>query len=121
MSRYKSDKAFNYDHLFKHISKDIKSADLSVVDQQTVFYIDDKEDKRKVNEKRTPKELGDAIAKVGFNLVLHANVLAYMYKDKGIYNTINYWKKIIQIYIILIYQVLNLKVKKIILFFKKMV
>jgi len=32
MSGYKSDKAFNYDHLFKHISKDIKSADLSVVD-----------------------------------------------------------------------------------------
>jgi len=93
MSGYKSDKTFNYDHLFKHVSKDIKSADLSVVDQQTVFYIDDKEDKRKINEKHTPKELGDAIAKAGFNLVLHANALAYMYKDKGIYNTINYWKE----------------------------
>ena len=93
MSGYKSDKTFNYDHLFKHISKDIKSADLSVVDQQTIFYIDDKEDKRKVNEKRTPKELGDAIAKAGFNLVLYANSLAYMHKDKGIYNTINYWNE----------------------------
>ena len=93
MSGYKSDKTFNYDHLFKHISKDIKSADLSVVDQQTVFYIDDKEDKRKINEKQTPKELGDAIAKAGFNLVLYANSLAYMHKDKGIYNTINYWNE----------------------------
>ena len=93
MSGYKSDKTFNYDHLFKHISKDIKSADLSVVDQQTVFYIDDKEDNRKVNEKHTTKELGDAIAKAGFNLVLHANSLAYMYKDKGIFNTINYWNE----------------------------
>ena len=93
MSGYKSDKTFNYDHLFKHISKDIKSADLSVVDQQTVFYIDDKEDNRKVDEKHTPKELGDAIAKAGFNLVLHANSKAYIYKDKGIYNTINYWNE----------------------------
>ena len=93
MSGYKSDKTFNYDHLFKHVSKDIKSADLSVVDQQTVFYIDDKEDKRKINEKQTPKELGDAIAKAGFNLVLYANSLAYMHKDKGIYNTINYWNE----------------------------
>jgi poly-gamma-glutamate synthesis protein (capsule biosynthesis protein) len=93
MSGYKSDKTFNYDHLFKHISKDIKSADLSVVDQQTVFYINDKEDNRKVDEKHTPKELGDAIAKAGFNLVLHANSKAYMYKDKGIYNTINYWNE----------------------------
>ena len=93
MSGYKSDKTFNYDHLFQHISKDIKSADLSVVDQQTVFYIDDKEGNRKVNEKHTPKELGDAIAKAGFNLVLHANSLAYMYKDKGIFNTINYWNE----------------------------
>jgi poly-gamma-glutamate synthesis protein (capsule biosynthesis protein) len=93
MSGYKSDQTFNYDHLFKHISKDIKSADLSVVDQQTVFYIDDKEDNRKINEKHTPKELGDAIAKAGFNLVLHANSLAYLYKDKGIFNTINFWNE----------------------------
>ena len=93
MSGYKSDKTFNYDHLFKHISKDIKSADLSVVDQQTVFYLDDKEDNRKVDEKHTPKELGDAIAKAGFNLVLHANSKAYIYKDKGIDNTINYWNE----------------------------
>jgi len=91
MSGYKSDKTFNYDHLFSHISKDIKSADLSVVDLQNLFYINDKETQRKANEKHTPKELGDAIAKAGFNLVLHANSYAYMYKDKGINNTINFW------------------------------
>jgi poly-gamma-glutamate synthesis protein (capsule biosynthesis protein) len=92
LSGLKSDNTFNYDHLFTHISKYIKNADLSIVEQATPFYIDPEEKKFKKNAKNTPKELGDAIAKAGFNVVLHGSYLAYSHKEAGVINTLRFWK-----------------------------
>ena len=91
LSGLKTDKTFNYDHLFTHVSNLIKHADISVALQETVFYID-QTGKPKNNYINTPKELGDAIAKAGFNTVLHATQSAYSKLDAGIVNTLNYWK-----------------------------
>ena len=89
----KSDDTFNYEHLFCHITNDIKNADLSIVEQETIFHIntDDKKFVKKVTN--TPKELGDAIANAGFKVVLHASNYAYYHKEKGINNTLCFWKK----------------------------
>ena len=92
LSGLKSDNTFNYDHLFTHISKYIKGADLAVAHQETVFHIDPEEKKFKKNIKNTPKELGDAISKAGFKLVLHGTFLAYNHKEQGIINTLKFWK-----------------------------
>lgn len=90
LSGIKANDAINYDHLFTHIEKSIKNADLAVATQQTVFHIEN--GKFTKNFKNTPKELGDALAKAGFEIVLHASPNAYYHKDKGIINTLNFWK-----------------------------
>ena len=91
LSGLKTDKTFNYDHLFTHVSNLVKHADISVALQETVFYID-QTGKPKNNYINTPKELGDAIAKAGFNTVLHATQSSYSKLDAGIVNTLAYWK-----------------------------
>lgn len=100
ISGLKLNNTFNYDHLFEHISKDIKSVDLAIVEQETVFHInsDDKKFQKKITN--TPKEIGDAIAKAGFKVVLHGTAYAYLQKEKGIINTLNFWKKYSQIHIL---------------------
>jgi len=90
-SGLKSDHTFNYDHLFTHVTNLIKHADISVALQETVFYID-QTGKKKSNYENTPKELGDAIAKAGFNTVLHATQSAYSKLEVGIVNTLTFWK-----------------------------
>ena len=84
------DGTFNYDHLFKYIQNDIKKADLAVVDQETIFQTDKKFEKI---VKNTPSELGDAIARAGFKVVLHGSLYAFSKEEKGIKNTLNFWKK----------------------------
>ena len=91
-SGVKLDDSFNYDHLFSHISTDIKNADLAFVQQETVFHIDPEEKKFMKKVTNTPKELGDSIANAGFKVVLHASTYAYSHKEKGIINTLNFWK-----------------------------
>jgi poly-gamma-glutamate synthesis protein (capsule biosynthesis protein) len=91
LSGLRSDKTFNYDHLFTHLSDLIKHADISVALQETLFYINPT-GKQKENYLYTPKELGDAIAKAGFTTVLHATQSSYSKLDAGIVNTLAYWK-----------------------------
>ena len=91
LSGLRSDKTFNYDHLFTHLSDLIKHADISVALQETLFYINPT-GKQKENYLYTPKELGDAIAKAGFTTVLHATQSSYSKLDAGIINTLAYWK-----------------------------
>ena len=88
----KPDDTFNYSHLFTHIENDIKCADLAIVNQETVFYINPEVTKFPKKVTNTPKEIGDAIAKAGFKIVLHASPYSYSHKEKGIINTINFWK-----------------------------
>ena len=90
LSGLKPDKTVNYDHLFTHITSYIKGADLAVVAQESPLYI--QEGKLIKNYKKTPKELADAIANAGFKIVLHAASAAYNHKEKGIIDTLNYWK-----------------------------
>ena len=92
LSGLQNDNTFNYDHFFTHITNFIKHADISVALQETPFYIDPSAKKLKINYKNTPKELGDAIAKAGFNTILHATQESYSKLDAGIVNTLAYWK-----------------------------
>ena len=90
LSGINPNQTINYDHLFTHISDYIKNADLSVVSQETPFSIVEGEFTK--DFKNTPKELGDAIANAGFKVVLYAGKSAYSKKEKGIIDTLNFWK-----------------------------
>ena len=92
LSGIKADNTFNYDHLFKNIEKNIKSADLAITTLHSVFNIEENEKKFKKDHKNTPKELGDALAKAGFKVILQASPYAYSHKEKGIIDTLNFWK-----------------------------
>ena len=85
------DGTFNYDHLFKYIQNDIKKADLAIVDQETIFETDKMNFIKKVAN--TPSELGDAIYRAGFKLVLHGSLYAFTKEERGIKNTLNFWTK----------------------------
>lgn len=91
LSGLKADNTINYDHLFTHLTKNIQNADLAIASQQTVFHIEEG-NKLKKDAKNTPKELGDALAKAGFKVVLHGSPAAFSHKEKGITNTLNFWK-----------------------------
>lgn len=91
LSGVKFDHTLNYDHLFNHISEIIKDADLSFIEQETVF---DEEGPNKYEDENQylPKELGDSLASAGFNVILHANIHAFDRSEKGIRDTLEFWR-----------------------------
>ena len=85
---------YDYKHLFKNITKTIKSVHLSVTNLETIFYMKDDIDDINFPLKiyNTPKELGDALAYAGFRLILNASPFSYFLKEKGITNTLDFWE-----------------------------
>jgi poly-gamma-glutamate synthesis protein (capsule biosynthesis protein) len=81
----------NYDHLFTHISSIIKDADLSFIEQEKAFDVEEPNKYKEAN-KQMPKELGDSLASAGFNVILHANIHAFDQKEKGIKDTLEFWR-----------------------------
>lgn len=82
---------YNYDHFFKPILSDIQSADISIVNQETILggtamglsgypcF-------------NSPQELGDSLVKAGFNVILHASNHTLDKGLNGAMATINFWK-----------------------------
>ena len=88
----KSDGTYNYDHLFTNILGDIKQTDLAIINQETVLG---GSELRYSGYPRfnSPQEIGDAIVKAGFNVVLHATNHSMDKGEQGMQNSIDYWKK----------------------------
>lgn len=81
---------WNYDHLYKNIQKDVEEADLAIINQETIF-VSDHANISNYPVFGTPREVGDAVCKVGFDVILHASNHTL---DKGIdnvYDAIDYW------------------------------
>lgn len=87
-----ADKSYNYDFLFADIADFVQAADISVINQETIFggnalgfsgypYFN------------SPEEVGDAIVKTGFNVVLQATNHTCDQKLAGIENCIAFWQK----------------------------
>lgn len=87
-----SDGSLDYSFLFENISDCLDRADIKVINQETIFA---------GNELgfsgypvfNSPVEVGDAIAKAGFNVVLHATNHAADMKIKGIENCVSFWEQ----------------------------
>lgn len=86
------DGSLNYDFLFEDLSDFIDKADISVINQETIFG---------GNELgfsgypyfNSPTEVGDAIIKAGFDVVLQATNHTLDQKQAGVEHCMNYWKE----------------------------
>ena len=85
------DGSYNYDLLFKHVKDYLEDFDVKIINQETIFVYDS--DKfAGYPSFGTPKEVGDAMRKAGFNVITCATNHAYDKGSTGIKNTVDYWK-----------------------------
>ncbi|BCN31222.1 CapA family protein [Anaeromicropila herbilytica] len=91
-SGIKKNKVLNYDHLFSKLKNDISKADISVINQETIFG------DRSVGYSGYPNfcspiEIGEAIKKAGFDVVLQATNHTLDKGTKAIDYTLSFWRK----------------------------
>lgn len=82
----------NYDFLFEDISDLIDAADISVINQETIFGGNDLGFSG-YPYFNSPTEVGDAIAAAGFDVVLQATNHTLDQKQAGVENCIAFWKE----------------------------
>lgn len=86
------DGSYNYDFLFEGIGDFLEAAELKMINQETILggnefgfsgypYFN------------SPTEVGDAIVKAGFNVVLHASNHTADMKQEGILNCVAFWEQ----------------------------
>ena len=86
------DGSYNYDAIFSQLADEISAADLAIVNQEVM--LGGKElGISGYPSFNAPEEVGDAIAKAGFDVVLHATNHALDKKAKGVRNTLQFWEE----------------------------
>ncbi len=84
--------SYNFDHLYANLKEEFNAADLAVMNQETLLggkslgYSG-------YPRFNSPTEIGDALVKAGFNVILHATNHSMDKGEKGAQNTIDYWKQ----------------------------
>lgn len=86
------DGTYNYDILFEGISEYLNTADIKIINQETILGGNSLgfSGFPKFN---SPTEVGDAIAAAGFNVVTHATNHAADQGKKGLLNCIDFWSQ----------------------------
>lgn len=82
---------WNFDFLYKNVKKDIKKADLAIVNQEAPL-VKSHENVSGYPQFGTPYEGGDALIKTGFDVVTQATNHAYDKGEKGIKESIEFWE-----------------------------
>ena len=85
------DGTYNFDHLYTNIAKDISSADIKIVNQETILGGSDFA-YTGYPTFNSPWALGDAEVKAGFNIILHATNHTLDKGLKGVENCLSFWK-----------------------------
>lgn len=85
------DGSYNYDHFFQHVKKQIKKADVAVVNQEVIIGGEE------FGIQNYPRfnclnEAGDALVKAGFDVVLHATNHTLDQGVKGVQNCMEFWE-----------------------------
>ena len=83
---------YDFNIMFDQICNSIKEADLSIINQETIF-INDPKKYSSFPTFGSPADLGHAIAAAGFDVVLHASNHSLDKGIEGISDTIGFWKK----------------------------
>ena len=91
-SGLRDDGTYNFDHLFKNVLDEIKSADIALVNQEVI--LGGKEmGLSGYPAFNGPFEVGDAIANAGFDIVLHATNHALDRGSAAVVNCCNFWRR----------------------------
>lgn len=88
---YQADGSRNYDHLFEPIQEYLEQADIKMINQETIFGGNDR-GLMGFPYFNSPTEVGDAIAKAGVNVVLHASNHTADQEIEGLLHCIDFWK-----------------------------
>lgn len=85
------DGTYNYEHMFAQVEDMVQNVDLALVNQEVILG------GKELGLSGYPAfngayEVGDALQKAGFDVVLHATNHALDKGKKGILNCINYWR-----------------------------
>ena len=86
-----SDGTYNYDHLFANVAKDVKEADIAIANQEVILGGTEIGLYGYPNF-NGPYEVGDALAKAGFNVILHATNHTLDRGKTALLNCMNFWK-----------------------------
>lgn len=86
------DGSYNYDHLYENLKEQISSADLAIINQETILGGDEFPYSGYPNF-NSPTELGDAVINAGFDVVLHATNHTMDMGLEGVMNTFEYWEQ----------------------------
>lgn len=87
----KNESGYNFDMLFENMKDDFESADVAIINQETIFV----ENESRYSSYPTfgsPTEVGDAIVRAGFDIVAHATNHTNDKGTSGILDTLNFWK-----------------------------
>ena len=90
------DGSYNFDFMFENVIDDIQSADLAIINQETIFTYD-RNNYSGYPMFGSPVEVGDAEAKAGFDIVAHATNHTIDKGIQGINDTLDFWTKYPQI------------------------
>lgn len=88
----REDGTYQYDHLFDDLKIRFEAADIAVINQETVLGGSSFKYSGYPNF-NSPTEIGDAIVKAGFDVVLHATNHSMDKGEKGIKATLDFWKQ----------------------------
>lgn len=86
------DGSHDYTVLYKNIAEYLKKTDINVINQETIFAGDEKglQDYPLFN---SPEAIGDTIAEMGFNVILHASNHSLDMGQSGIIHAAKFWKE----------------------------
>lgn len=86
----KTEDGYDFDSLYTHIIPYIQEADIAAINQETIF-VDAAQAFSGYPSFGTPSQVGDSIAKAGFNLVTHATNHTYDRGYNALMYTMNFW------------------------------
>lgn len=87
----KEDGSYNYDHLFLQLKDEFTNSDISIINQETILG-GDLFPYSGYPVFNSPLEIGDAIAKAGFDVVLHATNHTMDRGEKAVFRTLEFWE-----------------------------
>ncbi len=87
-----ADGTYNYDHLFANVADEVQAADLAIANQEIILG------GVELGLSGYPRfngayEVGDALVKAGFDVILHATNHTMDKEKEGLVNCLNFWKE----------------------------
>ena len=88
----KTEDGYNFDMLFENVKDEINDSDIAIINQETILVSDPKR-YSSYPTFGSPTEVGDAVAKAGFDVVAHATNHTNDKGVSGINDTLNFWRE----------------------------